>query len=99
MVLFVIKPFYFAHFERTIVFVQSRVDLNVMSLMLSYHFRVLYAVSRFVFVIFHHIIIAIFSDITCHARLSDAVRGCLLIMVILTLILSDSAGRASHCQS
>jgi hypothetical protein len=95
----VVKPFYFAYFERAIVFVQSRVDLNVMSLMLSYHFRVLYAVARFVFVLFHYVIIAIFSDVTGHARLSDAVRGCLLIVVILILILSDSAGRANHCQS
>lgn len=72
-VLVVVKPFYFVHFERTIVFVQSRVDLNMMPLMLSYHFRVLHPVVFFVPVIFQDVVVAIFSNVASHGRLSNAV--------------------------
>ena len=72
-VLVVFKPSYFVHFQRAIVFVQSRVDLNMMPLMLSYRFRVLHPVARFVPFIFHHVIVAIFSNVASHGRLSNAV--------------------------
>jgi hypothetical protein len=72
-VLVVLKPSYFVHFHRAIVFVQSRVDLNVMPLMLSYRFRVLHPVACFVPVILHHVIVAIFSNVAFHGRLSNAV--------------------------
>jgi hypothetical protein len=80
VVLFVVEPFYSVHFQRAIVFVQSRADLNVMPIMLSYCFRVLHPVARFVPVILQHIVVAIFSDVAPHGCLFDAVRGCLLIM-------------------
>ena len=72
-VLVVVKPFYFVHFQRAIVFVQSRVNLNMMSLMLSYRFRVLHPVACLVPVIFHYVIVAIFSNVAFHGRLSNAV--------------------------
>jgi hypothetical protein len=99
VVLFVVKPLYFAHFQRAIVFVQSGVDLNVMPLMFPDRFRVLHPVTSFVAVIFHYVIIPVFSDVAFHGRLSDAVRGCLLIVPILILILGYGAGSANHCQS
>jgi hypothetical protein len=64
----VVKPFYFVHFQRAIIFVQSRVDLNMMPLMLSYRFRVLHPVACFVPVIFHYVIVAIFSNIASHGQ-------------------------------
>ena len=38
VVLFVVKPFHLVDFQRVIVFVQSRLHLNVMPLMLPHHF-------------------------------------------------------------
>jgi hypothetical protein len=90
--LLVAKPFYLVHFQRAVVFVQSRIDLNMMSLMLSYRFRVLHPIARFVPVIFHYIVVAISSDIATHPRLSDAVRRSLLIVPIALLVLILSAG-------
>jgi hypothetical protein len=69
----VVESFYFAHFDRVIVFVQFRVDQNMMPLMLSYQFRVLHAVAGFVLVIFHHVIVAIFSNVASYGRFSNAV--------------------------
>src|ERR1035437_6732534 len=73
VLVFLFKSFYLVHFQRAIVLVQARVGLDVMSLMLSYCFRVLDAVSLFVLVIFQHVVIAVFSNIARHIRLCDAV--------------------------
>ncbi len=85
------------HFQRTIVFVQSRRNFYVMPLMLSYRFRVLDAVALFVLVVFQHIVVAVSANISAHIRLADTVGGfSLLIMSIL--ILSKGTGRASYCE-
>jgi hypothetical protein len=53
------KPVYPIDFQRAIVFVQSRLDFDMMPLMLSYSLRVLDAVPLFIFIAFQYIIVAI----------------------------------------
>jgi hypothetical protein len=79
---------------------QSRIDLNVMPLMLSYRFRVLHPVALFVPVIFHHIVVSVLPNIASYTCLSDAVGGCLLFVsiAILVLILNHGSSRANRCQ-
>jgi hypothetical protein len=57
-----LKPLHPVNFQRAVVFMQSRLDRDVVPLMRSYCFRVLDAVSLLVFVILQHIVVAIFPN-------------------------------------
>jgi hypothetical protein len=53
------KAVYPIDLQRAIVFVQSRLDFDMMPLMLSYRLRVLDAVPLFIFIVFQYVIVAI----------------------------------------
>jgi|SRR5579859_1295393 len=94
------KPLHAVHFQRTIVFMQARVDRYVPTLMCPYRFRILNAVSLLVFIVLHHVVVAIFANPSGDIRLSDPVAGLsLLIMSILALVLGHGADRANHHKS
>jgi hypothetical protein len=93
------KPFYLIHFQRAIVFVQASLDLNVMTPVLSDRFRVLNAVALLVAVVFYDVVFAVFAHIAPNVGVADAVRGRLLVVVILALILSQGASRANNGKS